>query len=81
MSHSFRLEKIDNPFLYNVYVAHNSDWSGTARIKWYRRVSEVESKDEEVSLPGVIVKALIENINGSAIESIEAVLQQLRNGQ
>jgi hypothetical protein len=85
MSHSMRISVHGEPWIEGVYIIHNSDWSGEARIKWDRVLRDDgscrEIRTEEVRLPGVIIKALIGDINGVAIERIRDLLEQLEAGQ
>jgi hypothetical protein len=84
MSHSMRISVHGEPWIEDVYIAHNSDWSGEARIKWTRVLRDDgtcrECRTEEVRLPGVIIKALIEDTNGVAIERIRELLERLEAG-
>jgi len=85
MSHSMRISVHGEPWIEDVCIVHNSDWSGDARIKWTRVLrddgSSREMRTEEVRVPGGIVKALIEQTNGVAIERIRDLLERLESGE
>ena len=82
---SMRISVRDERWIEDVYISHNSDWSGEARIKWTRIIKDDgtcrECRTEEVRLPGCIVKALIEQTNGVAIERVRDLLEHLESGQ
>jgi hypothetical protein len=86
--HSFRVP-VSAPWIDegSVRIDHNSDWSGDVHIRWNHIVktwadgSGREIAERGVVLPGCIIKALIDQTNGIAIERIRDLLEQLETGR
>jgi hypothetical protein len=80
--HSFRVS-VSAPWIDegSVRIDHNSDWSGDVRIRWnvinQQHPGGRDIAERGVVLPGCIIKALIDQTNGVAIERIRDLLETL----